>query len=142
MRELAKLLESAEAGRAPEDTATLALALDRYLEVTDLSPSTRATSESFIRRIIKPVLGDTRLREIGPDSLDALYAHLRKCSRVYRFTGSACLSGCPPGEGEKSRPPLRAARRRDLVAVFTAHILPAGVCLPDAAHTVPRHPRG
>ncbi len=82
VRELAKLLEAAEAGRAPEDAATLALALDRYLEITDLSPSTRATNESFIRWIIKPVLGDVRLRKIGPDSLDALYAHLRRCSRL------------------------------------------------------------
>ncbi len=96
VRELAKLLTAADAGRAPEDAATLGLALDRYLEITDLSPSTRATNESFIRRIIRPVLGDVRLRKIGPDSLDALYAHLRRCSRLCgRLPGTEHYSDGP-----------------------------------------------
>lgn len=81
-QELATLLRAAEAGRAPDDSATLGLALDRYLEVTDLAVSTRMTHESYIRRIIRPVLGEVKLRKIGPDSLDALYAHLRRCSRL------------------------------------------------------------
>jgi integrase len=81
-QELANLLAAADAGRSPEDSATLGLALDRYLEVADLGVSTRATHESYIRRIIRPVLGDVKLRRLGPDSLDALYAHLRRCSRL------------------------------------------------------------
>jgi integrase len=80
--ELANLLRAAEAENAPDDAATLGLALERYLEVTDLSVSTRATNETYIRRVIGPVLGDVKLRKIGPDSLDALYAHLRRCSRL------------------------------------------------------------
>jgi len=81
-RELARLLRAAEAGRVPEDSATVGLVLDRYLEVADLGVSTRLTHESYIRRIIRPVLGDIRLRNLGPDTLDALYAHLRRCSRL------------------------------------------------------------
>jgi integrase len=80
--ELANLLRAAEAENAPDDAATLGLALERYLEVTDLSVSTRATNETYIRRVIGPVLGHVKLRKIGPDSLDALYAHLRRCSRL------------------------------------------------------------
>jgi len=64
-QELANLLRAAEAENAPDDSATLGLALERYLEVTDLGVSTRATSETYIRRIIGPVLGDVKLRKIG-----------------------------------------------------------------------------
>src|SRR5262245_57133607 len=81
-QELATLLKAAESGRAPEDAATLNMVLDRYLEVTDLAVSTRLTHESYIGRIIRPVLGEVRLRKIGPDSLDALYGHLKRCSRL------------------------------------------------------------
>jgi hypothetical protein len=44
--ELAKLLAGAETGRAPEEAATVGLALDQYLEVADLGVSTRVTHES------------------------------------------------------------------------------------------------
>ena len=81
-RELARLLQAAEAVRAPEDSATVGLVLDRYLEVADSGISTRPTHESYIRRIIRPVLGEVRLRTLGPDTLDALYAHLKRCSRL------------------------------------------------------------
>lgn len=80
--ELARLLRAVEAGRSPDDSATVGLVLDRYLEVADLGVSTRLTHESYIRRIIRPVLGDVRLRNLGPDTLDALYAHLKRCSRL------------------------------------------------------------
>ena len=69
--ELANLLRAAEAENAPDDAATLALALERYLEVADLSVSTRATNETYIRRVMQPVLGHVRIRKIGPDSLEA-----------------------------------------------------------------------
>src|SRR5579864_3491168 len=63
-QELANLLRAAEAENAADDAATLGLALERYLEVTDLSVSTRATSETYIRRVIGPVLGNVKLRKI------------------------------------------------------------------------------
>jgi integrase len=105
VQELARLLETVDAGRSPDDSATLGLALDRYLEVADLGISTRLTHESYIRRIIRPVLGDVRIRKLGPDSLDALYAHLRCCSRLcgrlpetehYTAGQHACNERCGP----------------------------------------------
>jgi integrase len=119
-QELAKLLRTVETGRAPDDSATLGLALDRYLEVADLGVSTRLTHESYIRRIIRPVLGDVRLRNLGPDSLDALYAHLKRCSRLCgrlpkteHYTGSqhACDERCGPLRDHRTVRPHRCDQR-------------------------------
>jgi integrase len=79
---LADLLRAVEVGRTPDDSATLGLALERYIEVADLAVSTRITNETYIRRVIGPVLGNVRLRNLGPDMLDALYSELKRCSRL------------------------------------------------------------
>jgi integrase len=80
--ELARLLRDVEAERAPDDSATVGLLLDRYLEVADLEVSTREAHEGYIRRTIKPVLGEVRVRKLRADALDVLYVHLKKCSRL------------------------------------------------------------
>jgi len=80
--ELARLLRDVEAERAPDDSATVGLLLDRYLDVADLEVSTREAHEGYIRRTIKPVLGEVRVRKLRADALDVLYAHLKKCSRL------------------------------------------------------------
>ena len=46
--ELAKLLRAAEAERAPTDSATVGFLLELYLEVADLSASTRSTHDSYV----------------------------------------------------------------------------------------------
>jgi integrase len=80
--ELARLLRDVEAERAPDDSATVGLLLDRYLDVADLEVSTREAHEGYIRRTIKPVLGEVRVRKLRADALDVLYVHLKKCSRL------------------------------------------------------------
>jgi len=56
---LGRLLAQAQSQQVPVKDATLGLVLEKYLEVTDLAASTLATHESYIRRVIRPVLGDT-----------------------------------------------------------------------------------
>ena len=79
---LGRLLKEAEGHVAPERDALFGRVLDVYLEVTELAATTRVTHESYIRRVIRPVLGDVKARKIGPDTLDSLNAALKRCSRL------------------------------------------------------------
>jgi integrase len=81
---LGRLLAEADGGRFPDRHATVGQALDKYLEVADLEVSTREAHEGYIRRTIGPVLGEVKIRQLGADSLDALYTALKKCSRLCR----------------------------------------------------------
>jgi integrase len=76
------MLAEADGGRFPDRHATVGQALDKYLEVADLEVSTREAHQGYIRRTIGPVLGEVKIRQLGADSLDALYTALKKCSRL------------------------------------------------------------
>jgi len=57
---------------APECDALFGRVLDVYLGVIELAATIRVANESYIRRIIRPVLGEVKARKIGPDTLDSL----------------------------------------------------------------------
>ena len=140
---LGKLLAQAQSQQAPVRDATFGLVLDKYLEVTDLAESTLATHESYIRRVIRPVLGDTKVRKIGPDTLDALNAHLKRCSRIcarlpktehYADGEHVCDARCGPLRDHRTaRPhdcderctphrcaPLKASSRVKVLSIISA----------------------
>jgi integrase len=58
--------------------------LDRWMEVVDHELSTAETTAGYVRRTIKPALGDMPLRKLQHrvDVLDRLYTHLRRCNQL------------------------------------------------------------
>jgi integrase len=78
------MIERIAEGREPLNKATVNELLDRWLSVAELELSTRVSYEGYVDRVIRPVLGKMRLREleIRVDILDVLYAELRRCRKL------------------------------------------------------------
>jgi hypothetical protein len=90
-----RMLAQVEGDRVPDSARrTLSVLLDRWVEVADHDLTTADTTEGYIRRTIKPTLGDMPLRKLQyrVDLIDRLYAHLLRCSK-------ACQGHCEVGNG-------------------------------------------
>jgi len=81
-KDCARLLAQVEAEQLPEQAATLSTLLDRWMEVADHELSTRDATEGYVRRTIRPALGDMPLRKLQyrVDIFDRFYTHLRRCN--------------------------------------------------------------
>ncbi len=74
-----KLLAQLDERRNPRTKATVNQLLDRYLEVVDVEPTTRARYEGLINRHLRPALGTLKLSQLDGDVFDGFYAQLRRC---------------------------------------------------------------
>ena len=79
-----RLVANVEAERQPDQHATVAHLLDRWVEVVDHELTTAETTAGYIRRTIRPALGEMPLRKLQHrvDILDRLYTHLRRCNQL------------------------------------------------------------
>jgi integrase len=65
--------------RSPRTNATVTQLMDRYLELLQVEDTTRAGYESLYRLHIKPLLGRMSVGKVDGETLDSLYAELRRC---------------------------------------------------------------
>src|SRR6266545_2613751 len=73
-------LDLTEQEQHADTKATVGFLLDRYLELVELSPTTRPGYEGYVRRTLKPTLGGVQIRRVKAATLEQLYARLRLCS--------------------------------------------------------------
>src|SRR5581483_9359773 len=107
-----RLVADVEADRRPDQHATVSMLLDRWIEVVDHELSTSDTTTGYIRRTIKPALGDMPLRKLQHrvDVLDRLYTHLRRCNQL--CDGKAARRRGPASSEHVCKPMSPAAVRR------------------------------
>jgi integrase len=94
--DIERLLALADTGEKVELKRTVGSLLDRWMETVDHELSTAETSAGYIRRTIKPALGDMPIRKLQHrvDILDKLYSHLRRCNQL--CTGPTPGHVCKP----------------------------------------------
>jgi integrase len=74
-----KLLTQVDSQRSVESSVSLGYALDEWMRNTELADSTRRTYEGYIKRTIRPALGDEQVKKISARILENLYTELRRC---------------------------------------------------------------
>jgi hypothetical protein len=63
----------------PRTRATASQLLDRCLEVIELEPTTRQGYVGKINKHVRPTLGTMQVGQLDTETLERLYAQLRKC---------------------------------------------------------------
>jgi len=76
---LTKLLNQVDEHRTPRTEATVNYLLDRWLDVIDIEKKTRAGYVGKIEKHIRPTLGPIAVGKVKVETVEALYAQLRRC---------------------------------------------------------------
>lgn len=99
--------QTAEPGRRasqPADRGDGDQLLDRWLDVIDIEKKTRAGYVGKIEKHIRPTLGQLAVGKVKVETIEALYAHLRRCRDHCR--GRSTSSTAPrPSTSATSTPP-------------------------------------
>jgi len=74
-----RLLNQVDERRNPRSRATLDQLLDRWLEVAQLEPTTRSGYVQKLELHVRPLIGSVPLSRLDSETLDSLYAMLRRC---------------------------------------------------------------
>lgn len=118
----AKVLKQQNASSA----VSLSYAIDEWFRKADLEDSTRNSYKGYIRRVIKPALGETPVKKLGARALETLYSELRRC-RIrcdgkpfieHKKTGShdCAESECGPHECD----PMAASTVRQIHSIVSS----------------------
>ncbi|MEQ7007657.1 tyrosine-type recombinase/integrase [Actinopolymorpha sp. B17G11] len=78
-RERTKLLAQLDERRNPRTRATVNQLLDRWLEMVELERTTRAGYVGKIEKHIRPTIGKVEVGKLDAETIDSLYAQLRRC---------------------------------------------------------------
>jgi integrase len=76
---MTKLQARVDEQRTASSTVTLGYTIDEWLRSADIESTTRHGYEGYIRRTIKPALGDVPLRRLTTRALETFYGELRRC---------------------------------------------------------------
>lgn len=84
----ARMPNEVDERRNPRTSATVNQLLDRYLEMIDVSSSTRVMYTRYLENHVRPFIGGLNAGAVDPDVLDSLYAELRRCRIHCRRTAA------------------------------------------------------
>lgn len=112
-----RLAARVDADQRPDQHATVGVLLDRWAEIVDHELSTAETTAGYVRRTLKPALGEMPLRKLQHrvDILDRLYSHLRRCNQLCDGRGAVRASprtGASQPAAHTCRPMSPGAVRR------------------------------
>jgi integrase len=112
------------APQPPHTRATVNQLLDRYLEVIELEPTTRQGYVGKIEKHIRPAIGTMQVGRLDAETLERLYAQLRKCrehchGRKYKEHRTDRTHTCDTRCGPHVCTPLSAASVRVIHSILS-----------------------
>jgi integrase len=118
-----RLVARVEADQRPDQNATVGVLLDRWMEIVDHELSTAETTAGYVRRTLRPALGDMTLRKLQHrvGILDRLYSHLRRCNQL--CDGNSVLLGRAAAENRPAESPIHVCRPMSAGAVRRVHAI-------------------